>query len=63
MSKFEMVPWNPLSSHLNHVSLQGVAEAEHLANVRRVKDKETRELILLGSFYVSPNKEETLGFL
>lgn len=50
MSKFEMVPWNPLSSHLNRVLFQ------HMANVGRVKNKEGTHL--LESFYMLPTKED-----
>lgn len=50
MSKFEMVPWNPLSSHLNRVLFQ------HVANVGRVKNKEGTHL--LESFYMLPTKED-----
>ena len=56
MSKFEMVPQNPFSLVIYHVSFQGVAKEGHLANVGRVQDKEGTHL--LESLYMLPTKED-----
>lgn len=60
MSKFEMVPWNLLSSHLNHVSLQGMAEDEHLANVQRVKDRKRGNSFYWGPFMCHQTRRRPL---